>query len=263
MIGETLENPVSPSYSVRDLVNEVCALVKKESRGNPPTVSLSPEVAEMLECFNASSVCGAAQPAPADGLAPNPDAVARLDELNGEVAACRRCALAETRTNTVFGSGNPGARLVFVGEAPGRDEDLQGLPFVGRAGQLLTDIIEKGMGLKRSEVFICNVLKCRPPENRNPLAGEVEQCEPYLIRQLELIRPRVICALGTYAAQTLLKTEETIGRLRGRWHFYHGIPLRATYHPAYLLRNPADKRKTWDDVLEVMKVYNGEFTPEP
>jgi len=183
--------------------------------------------------------------------------------LERVVSICPKCPLAQTRTQTVFGSGNTRAKLVFVGEAPGRDEDLQGKPFVGRAGQLLTDIIEKGMKLKRADVYICNVLKCRPPENRNPLPLEVEMCEPYLIRQLELIRPRVICALGAYAAQTLLKTTEPIGRLRGRWHFYHGIPLRATYHPAYLLRSPADKRKTWMDVIEVLKVYNGELNPAP
>jgi len=152
---------------------------------------------------------------------------------------------------------------VFVGEAPGRDEDQQGKPFVGKAGQLLTGIIEKGMNLRREDVYICNVLKCRPPENRNPLPDEIAHCEPFLIRQLEIIKPKVICALGTFAAQTLLKTTEPIGRLRGKWHFYHSIPLRATYHPAYLLRNPADKRKTWTDVLEALKVYNGEINPKP
>ena len=192
----------------------------------------------------------------------DPNTAATLDELAQMLGACCRCGLNETRTNIVFGEGNSQARLVFVGEAPGFDEDQQGRPFVGRAGKLLTDIIEKGMKLDRSEVYICNVLKCRPPENRNPLVGEVEQCEPYLVRQLEIIKPKVICALGTYAAQTLLKTTETIGRLRGRWHFYHGIPLRATYHPAYLLRNPADKVKAWDDVKEILRVYHGEYDPK-
>ena len=186
-----------------------------------------------------------------------------LDDLERIVRMCKDCQLAATRTNVVFGSGNSEARLVFVGEAPGYEEDVQGKPFVGRAGQLLTDIIEKGMKIKRSEVYICNVLKCRPPNNRAPLPAEIQHCEPFLARQVELIRPKVICALGAHAAQTLLKTMEPIGRLRGKWHFYHGIPLRATYHPAYLLRNPADKKKTWMDVIEVMKVYNGEETPAP
>lgn len=262
------------SESMQKLVEEVCELIRQEGRGKPPTISVSPEVAAMIENIterrpvNATDLFEVPLPVTATFFSDEEEweralATSDFESLRGMVAGCRRCPLAETRTNTVYGSGSPEARLVFVGEAPGRDEDLKGLPFVGRAGQLLTDIIEKGMGLSRDSVYICNVLKCRPPENRNPLPSEVEKCEPHLIRQLELIRPRVICALGTYAAQTLLKTEETIGRLRGRWHFYHGIPLRATYHPAYLLRNPADKRKTWEDVLEVLKVYNGEFTPEP
>lgn len=243
-------------------------MIRQAGKTRQGKVAVSPEVAEMLAHAAAASPVHA--PSAPEQEAPGAVASAGalgaygdLDGLNAAVSACTKCALAQTRTKTVFGAGNPEARLVFVGEAPGRDEDLQGKPFVGRAGQLLTDIIEKGMKLQRSDVFICNVLKCRPPENRNPLPSEVAQCEPYLIRQLEIIRPKVICALGTYAAQTLLKTLEPIGRLRGRWHFYHGIPLRATYHPAYLLRNPADKRKTWEDVLEVMKVYNGEITPKP
>ena len=251
----------------RDAVQDACELIRQSARGPQRTVSLSPEVVELLR----RTVQGVAAPA-ADvaaledsfSYAPESslDEVTDLEGLGQRVSLCRKCELAATRTKTVFGSGNPNAGIVFVGEAPGQDEDLQGLPFVGRAGQLLTDIIEKGMKLKRSDVYICNVLKCRPPNNRNPLPHEVEMCEPYLIRQLEFIRPKVICALGTYAAQTLLKTAETIGRLRGRWHFYHGIPLRATYHPAYLLRSPGDKRKTWDDVREVLKVLNGEVTPK-
>lgn len=187
---------------------------------------------------------------------------AALEALGEEVSTCTKCALCEGRTQTVFGSGNPNADLVFVGEAPGFEEDRQGLPFVGRAGKLLTDIIEKGMQLKRKDVYICNVLKCRPPENRDPRPDEVDQCEPYLIEQLRLIKPKVICALGSHAARTLLKTEASVGKLRGEWHSYHGIPLRVTYHPAYLLRNPADKRKTWTDVLEVLKVYQDEEQPQ-
>jgi len=163
----------------------------------------------------------------------------------------------------VFAEGNPNADLVFVGEAPGFHEDQQGIPFVGKSGALLTDIIEKGMKISRKDVYICNVIKCRPPENRDPLPDEKQACESYLIRQLELVKPKVICALGGHAAKTLLRTDESTGRLRGRWHFYQGIPLRVTYHPSYLLRSPGEKRKTWDDILEVMKVLNGEVTPVP
>jgi DNA polymerase len=166
------------------------------------------------------------------------------------------------RIQTVFGTGNPHADLVFVGEAPGAEEDRQGEPFVGRAGQLLTDIIEKGIKIRREDVYICNVLKCRPPENRDPNPEEVVCCEPYLLRQLELIQPKVICALGRIAAQTLLRSSESTTRLRGKWHNYHGIPFRVTYHPAYLLRSPGEKRKAWEDIQEVMKVLNGQITPD-
>jgi len=177
-----------------------------------------------------------------------------LEELRAFIGDCQRCKLAGHRTQIVFGVGNPRARLVFAGEAPGRDEDLKGEPFVGRAGQLLTEIITKGMKLRREDVYIANVIKCRPPENRNPEPDEVACCEPFLVRQLELIRPEVIVALGKFAVQTLLGTKEPITRLRGRWHDYHGIPLMPTFHPAYLLRNPADKRLVWEDIQQVMKV---------
>jgi DNA polymerase len=176
-----------------------------------------------------------------------------LEALAATVAECRKCGLCETRRQTVFGVGNPNADLVFVGEAPGADEDRQGIPFVGRAGQLLTDIIEKGMKLRREDVYICNVLKCRPPDNRNPSPEEVFYCEPFLLRQLELIQPKVICALGKFAAHSLLKTEDSVARMRGKWHDYHGIPLRVTYHPSYLLRKPEDKKFCWQDVQEIMK----------
>ncbi len=176
-----------------------------------------------------------------------------LEELRAEIGDCRRCRLCQSRTQIVFGVGNPKADLVFVGEAPGRDEDLKGEPFVGRAGQLLTEIITKGMGLSRTEVYIANVVKCRPPENRNPEPDEVAACEPFLIRQLELVWPKVIVALGTFAVQTLLKTRTPITRLRGVWHQYHGIKVMPTFHPAYLLRNPQDKRLVWKDIQEVMR----------
>ena len=158
--------------------------------------------------------------------------------------------LGKTRTNLVFGVGDPMAKLMFVGEALGRDEDLQGEPFVGRAGQLLTKIIE-AISMKRSDVYIANVLKCRPPENRNPLPEEIVLCMPYLIKQIEIIQPKVLCALGTFAAQTLLSTKAPVGTLRGKFHEYKGIPMMVTYHPAYLLRNPNDKAKVWDDMKKV------------
>lgn len=175
-----------------------------------------------------------------------------LQDIRVDMGDCRRCCLHATRQNLVFGEGSPQADLVFVGEAPGADEDQQGRPFVGRAGQLLTKIIE-AMGLKRDQVYICNILKCRPPGNRNPLPEEIMACEPFLIRQLEAISPQVICALGTFAARTLLKTEAPITVLRGRFHGYHGIPLMPTYHPAYLLRNPSAKKQVWEDVQQIMK----------
>jgi uracil-DNA glycosylase len=160
--------------------------------------------------------------------------------------------LGELRHRIVFGEGNAHADLVFVGEAPGADEDEQGRPFVGSAGQLLTKIIA-AMGLRREDVYICNILKCRPPGNRNPQPNEITACEPFLIRQLEVIRPRVICALGSFAAHTLLKSEAPISALRGQFHRYQGIHLMPTYHPAYLLRNPGAKKQVWDDVQEIMK----------
>lgn len=168
---------------------------------------------------------------------------------------CTRCKLCKGRTNIVFGVGNPDARLVFVGEGPGRDEDIKGEPFVGRAGQLLTDIIEKGMKLNRPDVYIANVVKCRPPENRNPEDDEIAACEPFLLAQLSVIKPRLICALGKFAAQTLLKTSEPISSLRGRVFDYHGMKLVPTYHPAYLLRNPKEKAAVWKDVQLIMSMY--------
>ncbi len=179
------------------------------------------------------------------------------EALQAQISNCRRCQLWRTRTKFVFGEGDPRARLVFVGEAPGQDEDLQGRPFVGAAGQLLTKIIE-AIKLKRSEVYICNILKCRPPDNRNPLPEEIRQCEPYLKAQLEIIKPKVICALGTFAAQTLLQTSVPISKLRGRIHYYQNIKLVPTYHPAALLRHPAWKRPTWEDVQLVRRIYDGE-----
>lgn len=179
-----------------------------------------------------------------------------LASLNEEIKDCSKCSiLAGRRKNLVFGSGNPEADIAVVGEAPGADEDEQGFPFVGRAGKLLTDILS-AINLSRDEVYICNILKCRPPENRNPLPEEIVNCEPYLEKQLELIRPKLILAVGTFAAQTLLKTKEPLGRLRGRFHEYKGVKLLVTYHPAALLRNPNWKRPTWEDVKMFRKEYD-------
>ena len=173
-----------------------------------------------------------------------------LSKLEKQVKKCTKCGLCKGRTNVVFGVGDPDADLMFVGEAPGYYEDVQGEPFVGRAGQLLTKIIES-IGLKREEVYIANILKCRPPENRNPNANEIVTCTPHLIKQIEIIRPKVICALGTFAAQTLLDTKEAIGKLRGKFFEYQGTKFLPTYHPAYLLRNPNDKKKVWADIKKV------------
>jgi DNA polymerase len=178
-----------------------------------------------------------------------------LEAIRSEMGECTRCRLHEERQSVVFGEGNPQARLVFVGEAPGREEDLQGRPFVGRAGELLTRIIE-AIDLTREEVYIANIVKCRPPGNRNPQPDEIRTCLPFLRRQLETIRPRIICALGTFAAQTLLETEERISILRGRFYAYQGARLMPTYHPAFLLRNPQFKRDVWEDMKAIREEYN-------
>ena len=175
-----------------------------------------------------------------------------LDRIREDIGPhCTRCKLHKARKNIVFGVGNPKAPLVFVGEGPGRDEDEQGEPFVGRAGKLLTSMIE-AMGLKRSDVYICNVVKCRPPENRLPEKDEIATCSPYLFRQLGVIAPKVICALGSCSAQTMLQTTQGISRFRGEWFDYHGSKLIATYHPAYLLRNPPAKGEVWKDLQKIM-----------
>jgi uracil-DNA glycosylase len=184
---------------------------------------------------------------------PGLEKTADLNELRAFIGDCTRCKLAPMRTNLVFGAGHPNADLMFVGEAPGADEDARGEPFVGRAGQLLTDIIERGIGVKRSDVYICNVIKCRPPGNRNPENDEVASCESFLFRQIDLVKPRAIVALGTFAVQALLKVKTPISKLRGNWHAVRGVKLMPTFHPAYLLRNPGDKRLVWADIQMVMK----------
>lgn len=182
----------------------------------------------------------------------------QLAGIKDWIGDCRRCKLHGGRKTIVYGQGSPTAQLMFVGEGPGADEDEQGLAFVGRAGQLLTDIIEKGLRIPRPEVFIANVIKCRPPQNRNPEPDEILACQPFLQRQIEAIRPRVLIGLGKFAAQWLLKTAEPISRLRGRFGEYQGIPVMPTWHPAYLLRNPPAKREVWEDMKAVLKLLAGE-----
>lgn len=174
-----------------------------------------------------------------------------LKNIREEIGDCKRCKLCEKRTQIVFGVGNPRAQLMFVGEGPGRDEDLQGEPFVGRAGQLLTKMIE-AMGFKRSDVYIANIVKCRPPDNRLPEPDEVEHCLPFLLKQIAAVQPKILVTLGNLASQTLLGTKTGITTLRGKFHDFHGTQLMPTYHPAYLLRNPNMKKPCWEDLKQVM-----------
>ncbi len=178
-----------------------------------------------------------------------------LEAIRIDLGECHRCRLSESRKNIVFGAGDPHARLVFVGEGPGYDEDQKGEPFIGAAGRLLTKIIE-AIKYTREQVYICNIIKCRPPGNRNPLPDEIEVCLPFLKRQLAAIKPDVICALGAFAAQALLETTMPISKLKGRFHDYNGIRVLPTYHPAYLLRNPGKKRDVWEDMKKLMKALD-------
>lgn len=207
---------------------------------------------EGLKLAGVSQLRAAESPAPADTTESDSGLRETLAEIRADLGECCRCGLSEQRQKIVFGVGSETARLVFVGEAPGRDEDLQGEPFVGEAGKLLDRII-LAMGMQRSEVYICNVIKCRPPRNRDPKPAEIASCEPFLQRQLKAVQPQVIVTLGKFAGQTLLRSETPISRLRGNWHEYQGIPVMPTYHPAYLLRNPASKREVWEDMKLVMQ----------
>jgi uracil-DNA glycosylase family 4 len=225
----------------------------------PPAATARPVPAK-----NISPVRTAAPPIPVErgvSLFEESDKIAddSLEKIRADIGDCTRCKLCEKRTNIVFGVGNPKAELVFVGEGPGRDEDAQGEPFVGRAGQLLTQMIE-AMGLKRSDVYICNVVKCRPPENRLPEKDEIEICSPFLLRQLDTIKPKIIVALGSCAVQTLMQTKQGITGLRGKFFPFRGMKLMATYHPAYLLRNPPAKPDVWKDLQLVMAELG---LPEP
>jgi uracil-DNA glycosylase len=193
----------------------------------------------------------AAVVAPAGEVPDSANACGSLSDLRDFIGDCTRCRLGSSRTNLVFGVGNPNADLMFVGEAPGRDEDMKGEPFVGRAGQLLTDII-KAMKLTRDDVYIANVIKCRPPENRNPEPDELESCRPFIRRQIEMIQPKVIVTLGRFALQSLTEKSYSISAVRGEWLEANGVRVMPTYHPAYLLRNPSAKRDVWSDMKKVM-----------
>ena len=224
----------------------------------PPAPRSPAGVAGAAASPGASPGAGSAPAPPRYALADKGCGSPELLAVRERLGECTRCKLAGGRKKLVFGVGNPRAELMFVGEGPGGDEDLQGEPFVGKAGQLLTKMIE-AMGFARSEVYIANVVKCRPPENRDPEADEIEACEPFLAAQIAALRPRVIVALGRFAVQTLLRDGTPIGRQRGRWREYQGVRCMPTFHPAYLLRSPAEKGKAWDDLKQVMK----EFGKEP
>ncbi|MBS4027267.1 MAG: uracil-DNA glycosylase [Ignavibacteriales bacterium] len=198
---------------------------------------------------------------PLPSVSENWNAAATLDELNSLICNCLKCPLGTTRTKFVFGVGNPNADVMFVGEAPGADEDAQGEPFVGRAGQLLNKILES-IQLKREDVYICNILKCRPPNNRDPQPSEVEQCIPYLWKQIDIVQPKVIMSLGRIAAQMLLKTTDSLTKMREQTLQYRGIPLLVTFHPAALLRNPNWKRPAWEDFKKLRRMYD-EFKTTP
>ena len=230
----------------------------------PPPASLAesqPSIQAIVQTGTASPEGALRPPATSlenalPSLAPADDTLLRIQQ---DIGDCRRCRLCEQRSKIVFGSGDEQARLVFVGEGPGADEDAQGLPFVGRAGQLLTQMIEntaskEGISIRRPDVYICNVVKCRPPENRTPQPDEMEICGQFLFRQLTTIRPRAICALGSTAAKALLATKDGVTRLRGNWHKWRDIPVMVTYHPSYLLRpyNQNAKREAWDDLKKVL-----------
>ncbi len=252
---------------IRSFYRERAPAVAPSAAAPPPPVPATPDFTAGVPRAQSKA---AAPPPPVPMLpvlsAPSLfDAVERvegdtLERIRADIGDCTRCRLHKQRTHIVYGVGNPKAEMVFVGEAPGRDEDIQGIPFVGRAGQLLTRILE-AMGLRRDEVYICNVIKCRPPENRNPERDEIATCAPFLLRQLGVIAPKVIVCLGNVAAQTLLGSNQSIAHFRGQWYDYHGSRLIVTYHPAYLLRNPGAKPEVWKDLQKVMAVLGLKAPP--
>jgi len=222
-------------------VSELRSYLSWAGEGGPVMVSLPPTPAPISP-----------SPSPSTSIPMGKLPIVSLDDVRARMGECTLCKLHKGRHTIVFGVGNPEARLMFVGEAPGEDEDLKGEPFVGKAGQLLTKMIE-AMGLRREDVYICNTVKCRPPNNRNPEPDELAACEPFLKGQLASVKPEVIVTLGKFAAQALLREQTPITRLRGQWREYEGIPVMPTFHPAYLLRSPQEKTKVWEDLQSVMK----------
>lgn len=258
-----LENLRSASGKPGRILDEVIRLLEQEEALFGPTILSEHSTIQRKPAVAPKKGTIAEEPTlfelPAPMVAPLTDEpwgnAGTLEALDSQICTCLKCSLGETRTKFVFGVGNPNATLMLVGEAPGADEDAQGEPFVGRAGQLLNKILE-AINFKREDVYICNILKCRPPNNRTPQPDEVDQCIPYLKKQIELIKPKVILCLGLVAAQNLLHTTEGLGKLRGRTLTYEGIPLMVTYHPAALLRNPNWKRPAWEDVQAVRKLHD-------
>ncbi len=235
------------SAELLEVIGKTRVFLEKERERGLKLVSMGQETWSELES-SVDRVCAAGKKV----AEKKKDPAVVLAELSARMQGCSKCKLSETRTNLVFGDGNPNARLVFVGEAPGADEDAQGLPFVGRAGQLLTKIIE-AINFKRSDVYICNILKCRPPNNRTPTSLEIECCLPHLMKQLEAINPKIICALGNSAAQTLLNSKAPMNQIRGRFHTFGNAIMMPTYHPAACLRNPAYKKPVWEDVQMIQR----------
>ena len=247
-VGEEVATPQAAEPIIGQMApaEEIGAAVRKEADAD--AMDLPTPATAIVAAADGKAPGQAEDPIADDGNA--------LEIFRQQICDCSKCSLCSTRQNFVFGAGNPAAGIMFVGEAPGADEDRQGEPFVGAAGQLLNKIIS-AMDLRREDVYICNILKCRPPNNRDPQPDEIEQCEPYLKRQIELIQPKVICTLGRFAAQTLLRNSDSMGHMRGQSHQYEGIPLVATYHPAALLRNAQWKRPTWEDMKRVRQIYDG------
>ncbi len=247
-VGEEVAPPQAAEPIIGQMApaEEIVAAVRKEADAD--AMDLPTPATAIVAATDGKAPGQAEDPIADDGNA--------LEIFRQQICDCSKCSLCSTRQNFVFGAGNSAAGIMFVGEAPGADEDRQGEPFVGAAGQLLNKIIS-AMDLRREDVYICNILKCRPPNNRDPQPEEIEQCEPYLKRQIELIQPKVICTLGRFAAQTLLRSSDSMGHMRGQSHQYEGIPLVATYHPAALLRNAQWKRPTWVDMKRVRQIYDG------
>jgi len=259
------DRPYSRKLIIDSIRDYTAQLIEEGLEGlpAPPVVPARPATSAVPTSTPAAAIAPPAGANELSTLYPGLGETADLTALRSFIGQCQRCKLHSGRTHLVFGIGDPRARLMFVGEAPGADEDAQGEPFVGRAGQLLTDIIERGMHLKRSEVYICNVIKCRPPGNRNPESDEVAACQPFLWRQIALVKPEVIVGLGTFAVHALLATKTPIGKLRGHWQRVQGVPMMPTFHPAYLLRNPADKRLVWADIQEVMRALGLDSAGRP